>query len=86
MLGAQPQLCQTVEGVDFPMGTEDNGVGRCIGSSKMNSGLGSALSCVQVTERADPAVHSLMSKLLIRRGMVPMESEIVLKAREPEPA
>lgn len=52
----------------------------------MNSKLGSALSCVQVTVWATPAVHSLMSKLLIQRGMDPMQSEIVLKAREPEQA
>jgi len=29
-----------VEGIDFPMGTEENGVGQCIGSSKMNNKLG----------------------------------------------
>lgn len=39
-----------------------------------------------VTERAAPAVHSLMSKLLVQRGMDPMQSEIVLKTRGPEQA
>lgn len=68
------------------MGTEDNGVGQRIGSSNMNSKLGSALSCVQVTVWATPAVHSLMRKLLIQRGMDPMQSERVLEMRELERA
>lgn len=66
------------------MGTEDNGVGQRIGSSNMNSKLGSALSCVQVTVWATPAVHSLMRKLLIQRGMDPTQSERVLETRELE--
>lgn len=50
----------------------------------MGSKLGSALSCVQVTMWATPVVCSLMSKLLIQRGMDSKQSEIALKARETE--